>query len=168
MFSRKATLEDVKDISRIYALSWKAAYQGIVPQPYLDQLEEDFWVPAFQTWMENHTLSANLVFDGSTPVGCAAYGQSRDEKWPDWGEIVSLYVLPDYWSKGYGRKLFESALCDLKNSGYQTIYLWVLKENERARKFYERMNFQCTYEECTCRIMDKTLVDIRYINQEVG
>jgi len=38
---RTATLDDVPDISRIHALSWKAAYKGIVPQAYLDGLKED-------------------------------------------------------------------------------------------------------------------------------
>ena len=34
---REATPKDVKDISRIHALSWKSAYKGIVPQAYLDK-----------------------------------------------------------------------------------------------------------------------------------
>lgn len=50
---RKATIDDVKDISRIHALSWKSAYKGIVPQTYLDELKEDFWVPVFEAWIKN-------------------------------------------------------------------------------------------------------------------
>ena len=48
---RKATIDDVKAISRIHALSWKSAYKGIVPQAYLDELKEDFWVQAFEAWI---------------------------------------------------------------------------------------------------------------------
>lgn len=45
---RKATIDDVKEMNRIHVLSWKAAYKGIVPQNYLDELKEDFWVSAFE------------------------------------------------------------------------------------------------------------------------
>lgn len=34
---RKATLKDVGIISKIHALSWKAAYKGIIPQKYLEE-----------------------------------------------------------------------------------------------------------------------------------
>jgi len=160
---RKATPNDVKDISRIHALSWKSAYKGIVPQAYLDELKEDFWVSAFEAWIKDNVLTAQLIVEDGSSVGCVAYGKSRDKCLPDWGEIVSIYLLPEYFSKGYGNKLLESALSDLKQSDYQSVYLWVLKENQRARHFYEKNKFQCNKDECVCEIMGKQLTDIRYI-----
>lgn len=160
---RKATLDDVKDISRIHALSWKSAYKGIVPQAYLDELKEDFWVPAFGIWIKDNVLSVKLIFENCNLIGCVAYGKSRDKSLPNWGEIVSIYLLPEYFDKGYGKKLLESALLDLKQSGYQNVYLWVLKENQRARHFYEKNKLQCNKDECICEIMGKELTDIRYI-----
>lgn len=160
---RTGTLEDVKDISRIYALSWKSAYKGIVPQAYLDELKEDFWVSAFTTWIKDNVLIVKLITDNGKPVGCVAYGKARDETLPNWGEIVSIYLLPEYFGKGYGNKLLESALLDLKESGYQNIYLWVLKDNQRARRFYEKNRLQCNNDKCICEIMGKHLTDIRYV-----
>ncbi|EHQ89603.1 GNAT family N-acetyltransferase [Desulfosporosinus youngiae] len=159
---RKATLHDVKQISRIHALSWKSAYKGIVPQAYLDELKEDFWVPAFEAWLKDNVLTAQLIFEKSGAIGCVAYGKSRDKSLPNWGEIVSIYLLPDYFGKGYGNKLLASALSDLKQAGYPDIYLWVLKENQRARHFYEKNKLQCNNDECICEIMGKRLIDIRY------
>ena len=160
---RKATLDDVKNISRIHALSWKSAYKEIVPQAYLDELREEFWVPAFTAWITDNVLTAQLIFENDSSVGCVAYGKARDKALPNWGEIVSIYLLPEYYDKGYGRMLLESALLELKQSGYQNIYLWVLKENQRARKFYEKNKFKCSKDECICEILGKQLVDIRYI-----
>lgn len=160
---RKATLDDVKDISRIHALSWKLAYKGIIPQAYLDELKEDFWVSAFATWIKDNVFSVQLILENGSAVGCVAYGKSRDKCLPNWGEIVSVYLLPEYFSKGYGSKLLESALLDLIQSGYQNSNLWVLKENQRARHFYEKNKLQCNKDECICEIMGEKLTDIRYI-----
>lgn len=41
---KTATINDVKDISYIHAVSWKTAYKGVIPQDYLDNLKNDFWV----------------------------------------------------------------------------------------------------------------------------
>ena len=104
-----------------------------------------------------------MIFENGSSVGCVAYGKSRDKSLPYWGEIVSIYLLPEYFGRGYGNKLLENALLDLKKYGYQNIYLWVLKENQRARHFYEKNKLQCNKDECTCEIMGKELTDIRYI-----
>jgi ribosomal protein S18 acetylase RimI-like enzyme len=160
---KKATLDDVKDISRIHALSWKFAYKGIVPQDYLDEIEEDFWVSMFADCIKNNDLIAQLIFENHAPIGCISYGKSRDEKFPHWGEIVSLYLLPEYFGKEYGDKLLESALFDLRQSGCQNVYLWVLKENQRARHFYEKNNWKCTKDRCIYQIRGKQLIEVRYI-----
>ncbi|MDD2402531.1 MAG: GNAT family N-acetyltransferase [Clostridia bacterium] len=159
----KATLDDVKDISRIHALSWKSAYTEIIPQDYLNELKEDFWVPAFTTWIRDNVLIVLLIFENGSAVGCVAYGKSRDKSLSNWGEIVSIYLLPEYFGKGYGDKLLETALLDLKQLGYQNVYLWVLEENQRARHFYEKNKLQCSKDVCICEIMGKQLTDIRYI-----
>lgn len=160
---RKATTDDVNTISYIHALSWKSAYIDIVPQKYLDELKDDFWAPAFMNWISNNKITVQIILENDFPVGCIAYGQSRDKKIPEFGEIISLYILPDCFGKGFGQKLLEATLLDMKNSGYENIYLWVLKENKKARSFYEKNRFYCTDDECTCEIMGKELIDIRYV-----
>ena len=161
---RKATIDDVKDISRIHALSWKSAYKGIIPQTYLDDLKEDFWVSAFETWLNDNVLTAQVMMEKGSIIGCVAYGKARDKSLFSWGEIVSIYLLPEYFGKGYGNKLLERALLDLKQSGFQNIYLWVLKQNQRARYFYEKNNWRCNEDdECICEIAGKQLTEIRYI-----
>lgn len=160
---RKATLNDVSTISNIYALSWKHAYKGIVPQKYLDELESDFWISSFENRIKNNIITAQLICENELPVGCVAYGKARDDKFVDWGEIVSIYLLPGYFRKGYGQKLLQTAIIDMKISGYKSCYLWVLKENINARNFYKSNGFICNNDECTCEIMQKQLVDVRYI-----
>jgi ribosomal protein S18 acetylase RimI-like enzyme len=57
------------------------------------------------------------------------------------GELYAIYVSPASWSTGAGRALMEAVLTSLKADGYPRVVLWVLAENARARKFYERAGF---------------------------
>lgn len=164
---RKATLDDINTISNIYALSWKSAYKGLVPQEYLDELKNTFWVSSFQNWINNNTLTAQLICEDELPVGCIAYGKARDDNFANWGEIKSFYLLPDRFRKGYGKKLLQTAIFDMKTNGYENFYLWMLKENYKARNFYESNGFICSNEECTCEILQKQLVEVRYILTEI-
>ena len=163
---RKATLDDIKTISNIYALSWKSAYKGYVPQEYLDELKNTFWVSSFKNWINNNALTAQLICEDEIPVGCIAYGKARDDNFANWGEIKSFYLLPDSFRKGYGKRLLQTAIFDMNTNGYKSFYLWVLKENYKARNFYESNGFICSNEECTCEILQKQLVEVRYILTE--
>ena len=88
------------------------------------------------------------------PLCCATYGPARVDQAagdticnfssPDlshWGELVSLYVHPDYWGQGYGSALMEEVLNRMKTAGYPGCCLYVLRENNRARRFYEKHGF---------------------------
>ena len=63
---------------------------------------------------------------------------------------------------GYGRELLESVRDELLEN-YEGVYLWVLRENMRARAFYEKLGFVPTEDACLCDIDGKTLTDIRYV-----
>ncbi|KMT22462.1 GNAT family N-acetyltransferase [Clostridium cylindrosporum] len=161
---RQAVVEDAKVISNIHALSWKSAYKELVPQRYLDDLKNDFWVEAFENWIRSDDLKAKIIYENEKPIGCAIYGKSRDEKLLNWGEIVSIYLLPDYFHKGYGQKLLDNVLIDMKELGYKNIYLWVLEENDKARLFYEKNGFKCNDDKYYFEVMQKQLVNVRYVN----
>lgn len=160
---KNATTNDSEILSKIHALSWKTAYKGIIPQEYLDELKEDYWENAFQNWIANNMLTVKLLYENELPIGCIAYGKARDEKFSYWGEIISIYILPDFWRKGYGQKLLETALNDMKNKGFQNCYLWVLRDNIRAREFYEKYGFYSNHDEYEFEIKNKLLTDVRYV-----
>lgn len=160
---KKASINDTEIISSIHALSWKSAYRGMIPSQYLDNLEDNFWVNAFDNWITKAELIVKIIFQDEKPVGCIAYGDSRDDKFSNCGEIVSIYILPDYFHKGYGQRLLDSALEDMKSMGHKNIYLWALEENNRARRFYEKNKFKYNGDKHHFEIMDKQLTNLRYI-----
>ena len=56
-------------------------------------------------------------------------------------ELYALYVRPAWWSTGTGRALMDRVLARSARAGYSSITLWVLRDNRRARRFYERAGF---------------------------
>jgi RimJ/RimL family protein N-acetyltransferase len=161
---RPAQPADAPEISRIYAASWRSAYRGMVPQEYLDQLKDknDRWAERFRRDLGQGTLCAEMLFKGETPVGCAAYGKSRDDRLPDWGEIVSIYLHPDFYRKGYGTVLFHAVVEKLRAQGYPGCFLWVLDKNLNAQRFYEKNGFTRTQDICHSEILGEQLTEIRY------
>lgn len=132
--------DDLNEISSIYERSWKYAYQGIIPQTYLDSIPEGCWAGGI-TNDGMHTLV--MSYNGQL-IGTASFCQSRRTELCGFGEIVSIYLLPEYIGKGYGKHLLNRCIEELCKLGYRELILWVLEENQRARIFYERNGFFCT------------------------
>lgn len=160
---RQATTRDAMIISEIHATCWKSAYKSLLPQDYLDALAYDFWVAPFTTWLSKGDITAQLIYDKEVPVGCVAYCKSREAALSHWGEIVSVYLLPEYWRKGFGKKLMLHAMDDLKNQGFSNIFLWVLEGNERATLFYEKLGFTPSQDQLKMEVNGKQVCDHRYI-----
>ncbi len=74
-----------------------------------------------------------LVADEGALVGAAL---AR----PEW--LDGLYVVPASWGRGVGPSLHDEALRHVRELGSSEIHLWVLEDNWRARRFYERRGWR--------------------------
>lgn len=146
-------------ISHIYEASWKSAYKGIIPQAYLDSIPEGHWVQALDnpSW---HTL---IMLHGDIIIGTSSYCTSRFEDMNGWGDIILVYLLPNYFGKGYGKQLLQAAIDGLTQMGYTDIFLWVLEDNTQARHFYECFGFEASSAYLDDDIGGKKLREIRYV-----
>lgn len=153
------TPENASAASRIYALSWKSGYRGLVPQDYLDALTGESWTSALLT----PGRSGFLLEDCGVCVATASVSAARDAECSGWGEIISLYVLPAYWGRGYGKSLLAHAAAYLRAQGFRNLYLWVLEGNVRARAFYERSGFAPDGGRMTLHIGGRALIGVRYV-----
>jgi ribosomal protein S18 acetylase RimI-like enzyme len=78
------------------------------------------------------------VADDEGPVGFAVTGPSEDaDAGERTAELYAIYLDPEQLGTGLGRRLFEHAVEDLRSRRFDTVTLWVLETNERARRFYE-------------------------------
>ena len=56
-------------------------------------------------------------------------------------ELKSMYVLPQYQGKGYGRSLLNYAIKQAKDKGYDYIRLDAKKDSVKAINLYKSSNF---------------------------
>ncbi|MDE7423423.1 MAG: GNAT family N-acetyltransferase [Lachnospiraceae bacterium] len=150
--------DNLLEISNIYENSWKYAYKNIIPQDYLDSIPTGQWVNRINKAGMNNLV---IIEDGLI-MGTAGFCKSRWEKYSNYGEIVSIYFLPEYIGKGYGRLLLNKCIEELKHCGFSKILLWVLEDNHRARSFYEKNGFICSEVFLEDNIGGKDLREVLY------
>lgn len=130
---RKATEADVRQIAEILVEDWKRAYRGIMDSAFLDAMSVEQRYPIELGRYQKYTVAA----DGQEILGYA-WNEMMEEETADC-EIVALYVRYDRRKSGIGRMLFQNAVDSFRAAGKKTMIVWCLKENQEARKFYERM-----------------------------
>lgn len=162
----KVTKDTAMQASYIYAMSWKTGYRGIVPQDYLDRLPTDRWADklgkeSYPTYREDFLL----LSDSGKAVATSSVSAAREEAFRGWGEIMSIYVLPEEFRRGYGRMLFSHDCDRLREAGYRDLYLWALEDNLRARAFYEAMGFSDGGDRILQNIGGRDLTEVRYIRR---
>ena len=155
--------DDFNAIGEIYAQSWKTACRGIVPQDFLDELAGSRWAKV----LSGSKYDSYVIREDRKYIGTSSIGAAREEKMAGWGEIISIYLLPEYFGKGYAEPLFKRAVNALCEKGCTNIYLWVLNENIRAQRFYEKHGFHNSGEAALIDIAGAELTEIRYIKNIV-
>ena len=110
-----------------------------------------------RTWQAayEHVFGAE---EAGRVVGFASVGDSRDE--PGKGELFAIYVLPEAWGSGAGSALMTSALEAL--CSYSSATLWVLEDNPRARRFYEREGWILDGGRRDEELLGMTVAEVRY------
>ena len=150
--------DNLLEISNIYESSWKYAYKDIIPQDYLDSIPTGRWANSINKIEMNNLV----VIENGLIIGTASFCKSRWEQYSNYGEIVSIYFLPAYMGKGYGKHLLKKCVEELNGLGYNNILLWVLENNQRARRFYEKNGFTCSGDFLNDNISGKELREIMY------
>lgn len=156
--------DDSFALSLVYEESWKHAYKGIIPQDYLDGIPRGRWAEMAKA-EGYHSL---VLTDGGRIVGTSCCCRSRLPEMNDWGEIVSIYLLPEYMGKGYGRALMTAVINLLKEMAFEHIFLWVLEENHNARGFYEKMGFEPSGRYHNDNIGGKALREMQYCLTDIN
>ncbi|MCL2551253.1 MAG: GNAT family N-acetyltransferase [Actinomycetia bacterium] len=165
---REITEADVRTVAEIRVRGWRWAYEGIVPQPYLDAMdpeEEADRRREFLSQSRGRVQNLLAVVDGE-PVGWASFGPYRGE--PDDagdGELYALYVLPEHVGTGVGRALTSATVLRTAERGRDRLLVWVLADNARARRFYAAAGFAPDGAEASDDYDGVTLREVRYVRR---
>lgn len=87
--------------------------------------------------------------DGARVVGMALGLPGRADDGagppvPGLCHVSSVYVAPDRWGLGVGRRLVDAVLAEAAARGYDRAQLWTQADNERARRLYVGRGFRAS------------------------
>ncbi|MET9866002.1 GNAT family N-acetyltransferase [Streptomyces sp. NPDC006386] len=160
------TLSDCDRVAEIRVRGWQHAYRGMIPQSYLDGLSVAQDAERHRTRLARADGRAvNLVAEdaGGEVVGWSCHGPYREgEVLTDDAELYAVYVHPDHLGQGAGQALLAESLTRCATAGHGRLLLWVLKENARARRFYERAGFRADGTEEPFEVEGVAVPEVRY------
>ncbi|MEV7082695.1 GNAT family N-acetyltransferase [Streptomyces sp. NPDC093516] len=160
------TLADCDRVAEIRVRGWQHAYRGMIPRSYLDGLSVARDAERRREQLARADAAVvNLVAEdaGGEVVGWSCHGPYRDgEVLTGDAELYALYVHPDRLDRGAGRALLAESLARCAAAGHGRLLLWVLKENVRARRFYERAGLRPDGAEEPFEVEGVAVPEVRY------
>ncbi|WP_186579220.1 GNAT family N-acetyltransferase [Aquibacillus kalidii] len=136
---REAKLEDAERIADIHVKSWKSTYSELINEQDMSNITYDNRKVLWETilCMPNENQPALVIVDNKERiVGFISGGKERTKRFGYDGEIYAIYLLEEYQRKGLGSMLLESFATAMKQSGYQSLLVWVLTKNP-SNRFYK-------------------------------
>lgn len=135
---RPAGSVDADQIAEVHDEAWRSTYRGVIPGLELERMiahrGPSWWCSA----ISRRSGLMVLEFD-SRIAGYVSYGRNRLPALPFMGEIFELYLRPEHQGLGFGKRLFNAAVQDLRAHGYGDCLVWALAENMPAVEFYLRL-----------------------------
>ena len=165
--TRPIRLDDIPDVVEVAGTAWCAAYRDILPGEVFDQ-----WSPAevAERWREivaDPERTTLVVETEGRVCGYVGFGRARDDDLDPahTAEIYGLYVHPDRWGEGLGWALLQAACRALLERGYRDVSLWTMRDNARARRFYERAGLGWDGQTKTSEQGLARFVEVRYLGK---
>jgi ribosomal protein S18 acetylase RimI-like enzyme len=136
---RPATLEDATAIARVHVASWQSTYRGMLPDEFLASLSETGYAERWKRVIGDGSSKVYVAEDGGEVVGFASGGRERAGETGYTGELYAIYVIDAAQRRGFGRELVRATVAGLRDLGLDDMIIWVLRDNQPARSFYERL-----------------------------
>lgn len=143
---REAVRADAPALGEVHVKSWRETYAGLVPEAMLAALSVEARSGMWRGVLDDPDASgcaSVLVAEAECRiVGFGACGLQRDAALASMGfgaEIGAIYLLRTHQRAGAGRALMQALSRRLAELGHGAVSLWVLRENVRARAFYEAL-----------------------------
>ena len=166
---RDARPADAARLAEIHAVSWQAAYRGLLSDAFLDGLTAttrlDWWKSRLARVPPRWAVL--VVEDDAAVVGFVTIGHCDDDdrSVADAGELYAMYVEPQSWNLGFGRDLLVSVEDRFRADAYRTASLWVLRDNRRGRRFYETGGWTTDRAEQRLIIGSDAVTAVRYVKE---
>lgn len=162
---RYLTKEDIPQYQRLITKVWQETYPGIINQSFLDNLNKTEQERIeYNNSIFNESKKDTLVLEiNNIIVGFISFGLSEDNKYPNTGEIFSLYILSIYQHQGYGKMLIQRAIKELINTGLNNMVIGCISNNP-SNEFYKYLGGIKTSERPYLKTGDNLTENIYYFD----
>lgn len=97
------------------------------------------WSEQADTTAQGSDRATFIAFSGDSPIGIAAL--YRDKERMDVGEVLQVWVSPEYRSKGIAIDIMDAVFQWAGENGFRAVLATIAKGNERALRFYRKYGF---------------------------
>ncbi|MFC7062670.1 GNAT family N-acetyltransferase [Halobacillus seohaensis] len=136
---RIAQFEDAEQIANIHIQSWKSTYKDLIDEQDLSNTTLEnrvaLWEAILRTPINGQIAYVIESNDGQI-IGFVSGGKERTKNYSYDGEIYAIYLLNKHQRMGYGSMLLNTFSKAMKESGYQSLLVWILTHNPSVN-FYE-------------------------------
>ncbi len=163
---RRAVRADARRIAEINVAAWQAAYDGQMPADFLRSLGVEAREIAWRSMLESDVddrAPAWVAVAGNEVIGYLASGPARNEavSTSD-AEVYAIYVHPQNWRSGAGRRLMATAIDEWTARGAASLILWVLEANAAASSFYDSQGWRPDGGRQEIHLGGCAVVEVRY------
>ena len=136
---RRATVDDTAQVSNVYVKSLKSTFHGIFSEGYLSKLTPE---TSYEQWKKNIENPNNLVLvlEHNREIVGMIVGAFVDQEGVTsiQGNILAVYIQPDYKKMGYGKKLVAALFEEFKKRNITKCVAKVFKNNKN-KGFFEHV-----------------------------
>jgi len=148
--TRRAQLRDARAIAVVHVMTSIETYANLLPAETLNAFTVEWRAKQWQQIIEmsNEPDDTGVLVaedEGNTIVGFGCCNRQRSEELAAKGfngEFQAIYVLPFFQGRGLGRSLMFDMARHLNERSILGASCWVLRDNDRARRFYEALGGQ--------------------------
>jgi ribosomal protein S18 acetylase RimI-like enzyme len=164
MHVREMLDSDIPDVAQAHLKAWQAAYRGILSDSMLDGLDRATFERNWQGILHRPHRTTLVIESHGRAIGYIAFGPAStpSRELAD-GEIIGLYVHPDHWGQGAGSKLLAEALVQLEQRRFSRVIVWTMRDNARARRFYQKHGFTPDGQTRRAARRNETFVEVRLV-----
>ena len=159
---RMAEIADAEAIAQVHVKAWRTSYAGIIDSNFLENISFEQRLQLRKEILQSSNGYQLVALFEDHLVGFADAGLMREEK-PSGriGEIYAINILQEHQGQGIGQEFFARCRQWFQCQDIGTFVLWALRDNARARKFYEKQGGEIVGERLVT-IGDGELLEYRY------
>jgi ribosomal protein S18 acetylase RimI-like enzyme len=130
---------DAEELARVHVTSWRETYRGLLADAFLARMSEPGFTRRFRRDLSSPHGGVTLAASDRYGLVGYAQGSASRREIPGEAEIATLYILRQAQGHGLGARLMTETARALAAQGATSLMISVLRDNIRARGFYEHL-----------------------------